>query len=139
MESVRTNNTARALLEVGLVLLGLAWLVLPAWFVFGAAITSASFFGDSPSASDQAEAGRLLVRAGITAVVLPALGLAVASWLGRTGARAVFGVALAIGAVAAVVLIGAAPQVAGEVPAPAPTSSPRCQEHSGGDTTCPGG
>ena len=57
-------------------------LCLLAWDVFGAVITTASFFGDQPSRGDVIESGMVLVTFAVPVVMLCAVGALAGSRLG---------------------------------------------------------
>ncbi|MFW3171825.1 hypothetical protein [Geodermatophilus sp. CPCC 206100] len=121
-----------------LVLLWLAWLLVPPLLLFGAAITAAPFFGETPTAAERAEAQTLTLVALLLVIGVPLLGL-VLTWRSRRAAAWAFAVAL-LGALA----LGAAALPSGwwrsgDVPVQTDGGRPACQEHSGGDTRCPGG
>jgi hypothetical protein len=128
---VRTSPAA-------LVLIWLAWVLVPPMLVFGGAITSAPFFGEQPSAADRSQTTTLFLVAGALALGLPLLGLLL-TWRTRRVAAACFGAALIVAAVPVALLLGSELRDAdlrGPAPDPGP---PVCQEHSGGDNRCPGG
>jgi hypothetical protein len=124
--------------SAALVLIWLAWVLVPPLLVFGGAMTSAPFFGEQPTAADRAESSTLYLVAAALALGLPLLGL-VLTWRTRTIAAAFFGAALVVVAVPVALLLGSELRNADPSrPAPDP-GPPVCQEHSGGDTRCPGG
>ncbi|HET6394713.1 MAG TPA: hypothetical protein VFG13_17940, partial [Blastococcus sp.] len=80
----------------------------------------------------------LYVVAAVVALGLPFLGLLL-TWRTRKVAAACFGAALVVVAIPVALLLGRGLGNAGpDGPAPDP-GPPVCQEHSGGDTRCPGG
>jgi hypothetical protein len=121
------------------VLLWTAWVPVPAGLVIAALGSLLTFFGELPTDAERADARRLLVLAAVVAVAIPVVGLVLALRIRRRGSATAFGCALAVGVVAGLVLIaGTAPRVPrSAVPTPRPGGA--CQEHSGGDTRCPGG
>ena len=120
-----------------LVLIWLAWVLVPPLLVFGGAIGSAPFFGEQPTAAERAQTTTLYLVAVALALALPLLGLAL-TWRTRRVAAACFGAALIVAAVPAGLLLGQEFRGAGGGPAP-DSGPPVCQEHSGGDNRCPGG
>jgi hypothetical protein len=120
-----------------LLLIWLAWILVPPLLVFGGAMTSAPFFGEQPTDAELAQASRLLVAAAAVALALPLLGLLL-TWRTRRGAAACFGAALVLVAVPVALL--EARELAHHTSGPAPDRGPPvCQEYSGGDNDCPGG
>jgi hypothetical protein len=121
-----------------LLLIWLAWVLVPPLLLFGGAMTSAPFFGEQPTAADRSQSAGLYLVAAVLALGLPFVGLLL-TWRTRRVAAACFGAALLVVAIPVALLLG---RGAGNVgPAgPAPdTGPPVCQEHSGGGTRCPGG
>jgi hypothetical protein len=122
-----------------LVLLWLAWLLVPAGLVVAAMGSLLTFFGELPTEAERADARRLFVLAAVAAVAVPVIGLLGSLRVRRHGSAAAFGSAAVVGLVAAAVLVvGTAPR---EPRSAIPSRDPggACQEHSGGDTRCPGG
>ena len=120
-----------------LVLIWLAWILVPPLLVFGGAIGAAPFFGEQPTAAEQAEATRLYVIASVLALGLPSLGVLL-TWRTRAVAAACFGAALVLVCIPVAMLM--AQEFRGQSIGPAPDDGPPvCQEHSGGDNRCPGG
>ena len=78
-------------------LLGLAWLLITPWLVFGAVITSAPFFGEQPSADEIQESRHLLMEAGLVGVGLPLVGYLLSRRLQLRWAAVLFAIALGIG------------------------------------------
>ena len=117
-------------------LLVAAWLVGTPLLVFSAAIGSAPFLGEQPTAAEEALSRQQLRGAGALAVGAPFVACLLAARYRQQVAARVFGLLAAVGLVGAVVLSavgGPAEQ------APAPDGPPVCQEHSGGGNECPGG
>ncbi|RBY81881.1 hypothetical protein [Blastococcus sp. TF02A-26] len=120
-----------------LTLLWIAWVVVPAAVALEGLQLVVTFLGDSATDAEQAHARSLFVRAAVLAVVIPVVGLVVGLATRRRGNAIASGVAVALsGLVALVVAVAAAAAVPEEVPPREPTG---CQEHSGGDSDCPGG
>jgi hypothetical protein len=122
-----------------LVLLWLAWVLVPLLLAGSALGNLLTFFGESPTEAEQAQATRLLVLAAVAAVAIPAVGLIVSLRARRQGSAAAFVVAGGLSLLAAVAVVGG---TAPEEPRSAiPSHQPggACQEHSGGDNRCPGG
>ena len=78
-------------------LLGLAWLLVTPWLVFGAVITSAPFFGEPPSAAEIEESRRLMSQAALVGVGLPLVGLLLSRYLQLRWSVWIFAVALVVG------------------------------------------
>jgi hypothetical protein len=123
-------------LALFLPLIAVAWLLVPPTLVYGSLITSAPFFGETPSAADQAEATALLRAAAATAVGLPLAGLLLSRSLRRRGAAWMFGIAMTVSMLAALLVFADDLESVQREPQPRVRT---CQEHSGGDATCPGG
>ncbi len=121
-----------------LVLLWVAWVLVPLGLAVAAVASLPTFFGELPTPAQHASADRLLVAAVLTALAVPVLGLLVSAWTDRRTSTVAFCVALALGLLAAVPVVQAV--AADRAPSAIPgTSGGGCQEHSGGDTRCPGG
>jgi hypothetical protein len=121
-----------------LVLIWLAWVLVPPLLVFGGAIGAAPFLGEEPTAAERSQATTLYLVASALALGLPVLGLLL-TWRTRKVAAACFGAALVVVAVPVAMLLASELRNAalgGSAPDRGP---PVCQEHSGGDTRCPGG
>jgi hypothetical protein len=120
-------------------LLGAAWVVTVPALVLDAFGQSLAFFGESPTAAEMAATERLLEIAAAVAVGLPLLGLVVALALRSRSGTSAFVVLLVLG-LAFALLVGWNVHLRHRNDPP-PPSAPvtTCQEHSGGDTRCPGG
>ena len=118
-----------------LFLIWLAWVLVPPLLLFGGAMTSAPFFGEQPTAADRSQSAGLYLVAAVLALGLPFVGVLL-TWRTRRVAAACFGVALLVVAIPVALLLGRGVGDAGPAP---DTGPPVCQEHSGGDTRCPGG
>jgi hypothetical protein len=138
---VQIPTTARGSARgtAAIVLLWAAWILVPLGLAGAAVASLLTFFGERPTPAEEAHAGRLLLAAALTAIVLPLLGILVSAWTDRRASAVAFSLALALGLLASVPLF----QAAGpdRVPSAIPVHSGggACQEHSGGDTRCPGG
>ena len=120
-----------------LLLIWLAWVLVPPMLVFGGAIGAAPFLGEQPTAAEQTQATLLLVLAAVLAVGLPLLGIAL-TWRTRRLAAACFGAALILASIPTALLL--AEEFRAGVGEPVHDHGPVvCQEHSGGDNRCPGG
>ena len=118
------------------VLIWLAWVLVPPLLVFGGAIGAAPFLGEQPTAAERSQATALFLVAATLALGLPLLGL-VLTWRTRRVAAACFGAALVLAMLPVGLLL--AEEVRGvDTYAPDP-GPPVCQEHSGGGNRCPGG
>jgi hypothetical protein len=134
---VRSSGPARTS-PAALVLIWVAWVLVPPLLVFRAAITSAAFFGEEPTAAERSQSATLYLVAAALAVGLPFVGLLL-TWRSRKVAAACFGVALLVAAIPVALLLAEAYRDA-DLSRPAPDPGPPvCQEHSGGDNRCPGG
>jgi hypothetical protein len=121
------------------VLLWLAWVLVPAVLVVQALGSLLTFFGELPTAAEQAEARRLLVIATVVGVAIPVVGLIMSLRARRQGSAAAFAVAGSLAFIAfVVVVVGTAP-AAPRSAIPSRDPGGACQEHSGGDNRCPGG
>jgi hypothetical protein len=122
--------------SAALLLIWLAWVLVPPLLLFGGAMTSAPFFGEQPTPADRSQSAALYLVAAVLALGLPFVGLLL-TWRTRRVAAACFGAALAVVAIPVALLLGRGDAgLDGPVPDQGP---PVCQEHSGGDTRCPGG
>ena len=120
-----------------LVLIWLAWVVVPPLLVFGGAIGAAPFLGEQPTAAEQSQATTLFVVAAVLALGLPLLGV-VLTWRTRKAAAACFGAAVIVVSIPLALLL--APEFRGDGGGSTLDHGPPvCQEHSGGDNRCPGG
>jgi hypothetical protein len=127
---------ARTLGRVALPLLGIGWVIATAWLVLAAFGASLTFFGELPTPEEQAATRRLLLAAAVVGTVVPLAGLLLAGSLRSRAGLWTFGVLLVLGGL----LAGLVGLSLYRDRAPAPTPRPTvCQEHSGGDTRCPGG
>ncbi|MGY1801906.1 hypothetical protein ACI78T_01340 [Blastococcus sp. SYSU D00922] len=127
---VRTSSAA-------LVLIWLAWVLVPPLLVFGGAIAAAPFFGEEPTAAERSQATTLYLVASALALGLPFLGVLL-TWRARKVAASCFAAAMIVVAVPVATLL--ATEFREAFDGPAPDSGPAvCQEHSGGDNRCPGG
>ena len=122
-----------------LVLLGVVWLLAPAGLVLAAVGESLTFFGELPTEAERARSGRLLVAAVLTAIAVALTGVVLAVRHRRPGAGTAFGVALAVTLVLAVPVLASVERVPPGSAIPVHQRGIGCQEHSGGDTRCPGG
>ena len=75
------------------VLLWLGWVLVPAALVVQALGTLLTFFGELPTAAEEAEARRLLIIAAVVAVAIPVVGLIMSLRARRQGSAAAFAVA----------------------------------------------
>jgi hypothetical protein len=121
-----------------LVLIWAAWVLVPLLLAGAAVASLLTFFGEVPAPAEEASADRFLVAAAVTGICLPLAGVVLSAWRDRRASAAAFSVALGIGLLASVPVFQLA------VPDRAPSAIPShsgggCQEHSGGDTRCPGG
>ena len=120
-------------------LLGAAWFVAVPALVLDGFGQSLTFFGESATAAELAATERLLETAAAVAVGLPLLGLALAFAIRSRGGGWTFAVLLVLGlAVALLVGWNVHLRHRNDPPPPSPPIT-GCQEHSGGDTRCPGG
>jgi hypothetical protein len=122
-----------------LVLLWAAWVLVPLGLVVSAMGSLLAFFGELPTEAEKAQATRLLVLAAVAAVAIPVVGLIVSLRAGRQGSAAAFVVAGGLSFVAAAVLVVGTARSEPRSAIPVHDPGGACQEHSGGDTRCPGG
>jgi len=132
------TSVRRTRITALLVLLWVGWVLVPLGLVVAAVARVLTFFGDSPTAAEQAAANRYLVSAVLVAIAVPFAGLLISAWTDRRASAVAFSLALAVG------LLAAVPVVHAVAPDRAPSAIPShsgggCQDHSGGDTRCPGG
>jgi len=123
--------------DVVMVLAVLGWLGVPPVLTYGGFIVGAPFFGELPTAADQALSARLWTGAVAALVAFPALGLWCAARQRRRGAVVLFSLGVAAGLLVSAVVITLS--VHGRPETPAPRAPWACQELSGGDNRCPGG
>jgi hypothetical protein len=121
-----------------LVLIWVAWVLVPLLLAGAAVASLVTFLGEPPTSAEEASGDRFLVAAATTAVCLPLAGILLSAWRDRRVSAAAFSVALGVG------LLASVPVFQVVVPDRAPSAIPShsgggCQEHSGGDTRCPGG
>ncbi|MCZ2821319.1 hypothetical protein O2V63_13320 [Modestobacter sp. VKM Ac-2977] len=120
-----------------LLLILVAWVVVPPLLAFGGAIGAAPFLGEQPTTAERAQATGLFVVAAVLALGLPLLGVML-TWRTRKAAAACFGAAMIVVAILIAPLL--AQEFRGDVGgAQVDSGPPVCQEHSGGDNRCPGG
>jgi hypothetical protein len=114
------------------------WLIGGPWLAIGSVMDLWTFFGEQPTAADHATAQRHAVLATALATCCPAGAWYLAVRWHRSVAATVFGVGAALGLAGGLLLVGLVSPSDRSVPVP--EDGPRvCQEHSGGDSTCPGG
>ena len=117
------------------VLLMAAWLLGTPMLVFSAVITSAPFFGEQPSAAEEAATRQTLVWAAVLACGAPFVACVLAARYRRSLAAAVFG------SLAGLALVGTIALAAAEAgpgrPSPVPDQPRGCVELSGGPSDCP--
>jgi hypothetical protein len=119
-----------------LALLWVGWFLVPPVLFLAAMAQMPWFSAESPTVAQEAAADRYLVAAVLAAIAVPLIGVVVSLRTARGVHAVVFGVALTIGALLAVPVLGEAQDDRWNPDAPA---RPVCQEHSGGDNRCPGG
>ncbi|MGY1857446.1 hypothetical protein [Modestobacter sp. SYSU DS0290] len=124
-------------------LLALAWVVVPTVLVLGIAWDAVSWAGSLPFAGnttwhEQAVAHERAVWATVVGAGVPLVGVVLGLVWRRGALVAVSGIAAAAGLAGGFTLLRLVSP--SEAPAPVPDNRPPvCQEHSGGDTRCPGG
>ncbi|SDS87807.1 hypothetical protein SAMN04488543_2564 [Friedmanniella luteola] len=119
-------------------LLGLGWFVGGGLLVLRAVGESLTFLGESPTAEELARSARSLAAAAWVAAGVPVLGLVLAVLTRRRAATVLFTVLLVLGLASAGLVAADRHRARLREPQPrAPVTG--CQEHSGGDTDCPGG
>lgn len=72
--------------SVLMMLLAVAWVLVPPYLVFAAAITGAPFLGEAPTAAEQAQSAQLLLGAFVVAAAAPWTNWALATACGWPGA-----------------------------------------------------
>lgn len=87
-----------------LVVLWLAWVLVPPLLVFGGAITAAPFLGEQPTAAERSQASTALLLASALALGLPLLGVLL-TWRTRKVAAACFTAAVVLVAVPVAMLL----------------------------------
>ncbi len=135
-----TRTTARGGpgTTTGLVLIWGAWVLVPLGLAIAAFLSVLTFFGEQPTAAEKDHAVRLLVAAVLTAVVVPVLGILLSAHTDRRKSAVAFCIALSLGLLSSVPVFVAIES--DQEPSAVPShSGGGCQEHSGGDTRCPGG
>ena len=130
---------SRRLVWLPLLLLGLAWGVLVPVMTAQALLSTAAFFGQQPSVADHLQQHRLFAHALALSAALGVVGLALSVWGRSVGGGWVFAVLLVPTLVLALLWLGTMPASSVHDPTPSRTHQGACQEHSGGDTRCPGG
>ncbi|MBB3677137.1 hypothetical protein [Modestobacter versicolor] len=121
-----------------LVLLTAGWLLGTPVLALGTALDTWHLYGEPPAPAEYATAQRHAVLTTAVAAGLPGLAWWLAVRSQRSVAPTVYALAAVLGLVGGLVLYG---MVSPDAPdAPVRDDGPRvCQEHSGGDATCPGG
>ncbi|WP_299959860.1 hypothetical protein [uncultured Modestobacter sp.] len=119
-------------------LLTVAWLLATPLLAIGSLMELWTFLGEQPTAADHDRAQRQALLATLMAAGCPAVALVVGARWQRGAVQALFGVGAVFGLVGGLLLYGlVSPD---SPPTPLRDDGPRyCQEHSGGDATCPGG
>jgi hypothetical protein len=135
---VQTSTRRNGWIIAVLVLIWVAWVLVPLLFAGAAVASLVTFLGEPATPAEEASADRLFVAAAVTAVCLPLAGILLSALRDRRGSAAAFSVALGVG------LLASVPVFQVVLPDRAPSAIPShsgggCQEHSGGDTRCPGG
>jgi hypothetical protein len=117
-------------------LLTALWLLAGPLLALGSVLDLVTFFGELPSAEDHARAQRHALLATLVATVCPAGAWYLAVRWPRPVAARVFGAGAVLGLVVGLLLFGIVSPHGPDTPDDGPRY---CQEHSGGDATCPGG
>ena len=122
-----------------LVLLWLGWVLLTPFLALGSLLATWDLYVEPPAPADGQQALVLGLAAVGVAVLVPLLGLWLSVRAGRRGSAVCFSIAATVGlALGGLVLVGdgdPGPRSA----VPVDRGGGACQEHSGGDTRCPGG
>lgn len=140
LRKVETSTTPRGRTRITavLVLLWVAWVLVPLGLAVTAFLSVLTFFGEQPTAAEKDHAARLLVAAVLTAVAIPVLGILLSARTDRRKSAVAFCIALSLGLLSSVPVFVAIES--DREPSAVPShSGGGCQEHSGGDTRCPGG
>jgi hypothetical protein len=134
------------LLQVLLGLLGMIWALGTPVLGYSWMFAAAPLFGDQPTAAELAQAHRLLLVTLACGFLMPSVGLLLAALSGRRWAALAFAGALGLSLLAAgqlgLLSRDSLRSLRDELTPPTSTTVRRpipCQEHSGGDTRCPGG
>ena len=122
-----------------LVLLWIGWVILPPVLLVGSLLSTWNLYGEPPSPGQEQQASVWGAAAAGLALGLPLLGIWLSARADRSGSALAFAVALTLGvlAVGLVAHLLQAPEPRSAVPVD--RGPVGCQEHSGGDTRCPGG
>ena len=130
---------ARRLLLAPATLLGLGWCVVVPLLTLQALLETASFFGEQPDAADRAAQHHdLALAAGLSAAVVVA-GLTLSVQARSNAAATLFALLVVPTLVIGLLWLGTTPAPVRTGPVAPATHQAPCQEHSGGDTRCPGG
>jgi hypothetical protein len=124
------------------VLLGflwLGWVLLPPGFFVWGTLRTWSLFGQPVPPDLEQEAFSWVLAAVALAVGLPLIGLCLTVGTGRRVSAVAFAVALVAGLLVAGLVLESHPAARPVPEVPAERTGVVCQEHSGGDTRCPGG
>jgi hypothetical protein len=121
-----------------LTLLTAVWLLLGPLLALGSVLDLVTFFGDQPTADDHARAQRHALLATLVATGCPAGAWYLAVRWPRPVAARVFGAGAVLGLVGGLLLLFVVSPHEPDSPV-RDDGPPVCQEHSGGDSTCPGG
>ena len=135
---VRTDGPMPGWAVATITLLTVAWLLGTPFLAIGSLADLWTFSGEQPTPADHDRAQRHALMTTVVATGCPAAAAVLAARRRRGVVQAVFGVGAVLGLVGGLLVHAA---VSPEVPdPPARDDGPRvCQEHSGGDSTCPGG
>ena len=127
------SEDARAGMNAVVAFLCVVAVLVTPWVALSEAFMASCFMGCGvPEGTSRDKANGVSV-AFILGTVVSVLGIALSSYTGQRTARMLFGVVLLL-----TLIIGLAASV-DDRPIPLPPPGTGCQEHSGGDTTCPGG
>jgi hypothetical protein len=112
-------------------------LVATPLLALGEAIRSSCFMSCGVPAGTPQDEGTGVSMAFILGTVVSVIGIALSTYTGQRTARLLFGLVLVL--TLFIGLTTSIDDIREQQPVPRPPAGTGCQEHSGGDTTCPGG
>jgi hypothetical protein len=127
------SEDTRAGLHALVAFLSVVALLVTPLLALGEAIMSSCFLGCGGPEGTPRDEGNGVSVAFILGTAVSVIGIALTTYTGQPTARMLFGVVLLV-----TLIIGLAASV-DDRPIPLPPPGTGCREHSGGDTTCPGG
>ena len=115
------------------------WLLLTPFLLAGSPASTWHLYGEPPSPAEEQQAFLWGLAAAGVALVLPLLGLWLSVGAGRGGSAVCFTIALTVGLALSGLVLAGDGRDEGRSAIPVDRGPVGCQEHSGGDTRCPGG